>query len=355
LSDFVLKPLNKRMNLGNPVTRIEKLERATGPAPSASVESLDDLSTLSGIIRGELILAPASGVETEEVTSTDYTGVFISGDGKVFLVDTWNLGGVNAGVLQFGLNALNGKAYAGAGAVVLDVDGIAITIDSLSDVTNQNAIKFLKTGVEWSRIVGYKSGGANLLTFKANAITGTPSGVNINATAPSTFLASVGLNAQSGTTVAGIGLSADSNGTSVITINPTFDGNVNMDVNGTSGTPITTHNSGTNVFTLRRHFVMEQALATISSDSVAITNPFMIIDTEAAAATDNLATITGAQQEGQYLVLRSTNNGRDITVKDGTGNIQLSGGDRLLSNVKDKLVLIWDGTDWCELSFADNI
>lgn len=163
MSDFVQKPLNKRMNRQNPVSRIEKVERAVGPGPSASVESLSDLSTESGIIRGDLILAPASGVETEEVTSTDYTGVFMSGDGKTFNGEDWNFGGVSAGVLQAGFSALTGKLLAGTGVVVLDVNGI--TIDG--GTGDANRIKFSET--DGSELVIYESVSSAFVAVEAGA------------------------------------------------------------------------------------------------------------------------------------------------------------------------------------------
>ncbi len=55
------------------------------------------------------------------------------------------------------------------------------------------------------------------------------------------------------------------------------------------------------------------------------------------------------------LVLRASDSGRTVVVKDGTGNIQC-GGDRSLDNIQDIIELIYDGvqTAWLEIAFANN-
>ena len=87
---------------------------------------------------------------------------------------------------------------------------------------------------------------------------------------------------------------------------------------------------------------------TIASDAITVTQNFHKVDTQADAATDDLATITAGTSvaAGFILVLRLENTARTVVVKDGTGNILLNGGDLIL-NAADKLcVLIYDGTNW---------
>jgi hypothetical protein len=94
---------------------------------------------------------------------------------------------------------------------------------------------------------------------------------------------------------------------------------------------------------------------TIASDTVTLSNPIVRIlkvDTEAAAAADDLSTISGGYV-GQEIIVMINNSARDVTCKDGVGNLKL-GADRVLNNVEDTLKLIFDGTSWYELSFADN-
>lgn len=76
------------------------------------------------------------------------------------------------------------------------------------------------------------------------------------------------------------------------------------------------------------------------------------LDTEAAAASDDLDTIT-AGYDGQVIVLKTANSARDVVVKDGTGNLKTNG-DFTLSHTDDRMMLICDGTSWFELSRSDN-
>ena len=78
----------------------------------------------------------------------------------------------------------------------------------------------------------------------------------------------------------------------------------------------------------------------------------LLIDTEGAAATDDLDTINGGQ-EGQVAMFFSATSSRDITFKDGTGNLSLAG-DFLLSNVADNITLVKRGSTWYEIGRSDN-
>lgn len=87
---------------------------------------------------------------------------------------------------------------------------------------------------------------------------------------------------------------------------------------------------------------------TISAGIVTIGPNFSYfsIDTEAAAASDNLDTISGAN-EGDLIFVKAANAARTVVVKDGTGNIKTSGGvDLSLDNSDDLVVLHFDGTSW---------
>lgn len=97
---------------------------------------------------------------------------------------------------------------------------------------------------------------------------------------------------------------------------------------------------------------LDNSTATIASGVITATRSFMTIDTQGGAATDDLDTINGGS-EGDILVLISTNNARDITVKDFTGNIQLNG-DFLMDTTGDTLTLIKSSTNWKELSRSNN-
>jgi hypothetical protein len=77
------------------------------------------------------------------------------------------------------------------------------------------------------------------------------------------------------------------------------------------------------------------------------------VDTEAAAASDDLDSITGAVFDGQLLLLRAANSTRDVVLKDGTGNLRLNG-DFTLDHAQDRILLSWDGSSWCEISRSSN-
>jgi len=97
-----------------------------------------------------------------------------------------------------------------------------------------------------------------------------------------------------------------------------------------------------------------QAL-TIATDAVAITSSYIVVDTEGGAATDNLATISAGAgvtlRAGMILTVRQSNDARDVTIKDGTGNIQC-GADRVFTTNNGNIHLIYDGTEWLMLSFT---
>lgn len=93
---------------------------------------------------------------------------------------------------------------------------------------------------------------------------------------------------------------------------------------------------------------------TVATGAITVTtfDDIISVDTEAAAATDDLDTITGGALY-QRLTLSSINSGQDVTAKDGTGNLRLAG-DFIVSHPQDRLVIEYDGTNWCEISRADN-
>ena len=86
-----------------------------------------------------------------------------------------------------------------------------------------------------------------------------------------------------------------------------------------------------------------------------VTKAYHEVDTESAAASDNLATINGGQ-DGAIIVLRATNDGRTVVVKNGTDNIVLGGSDFDLDNTLDTIMLIYDAglNSWQEISRSNN-
>lgn len=92
---------------------------------------------------------------------------------------------------------------------------------------------------------------------------------------------------------------------------------------------------------------------TINADgAITVTSGFHLVDTYEDAATDDLQTISGGVT-GMILVLRGANSARDVTLKDGVGNLSLAG-DFTFSNVSDTMMLIYNGSLWQEISRSDN-
>jgi len=94
------------------------------------------------------------------------------------------------------------------------------------------------------------------------------------------------------------------------------------------------------------------ATLTIATGAVTATHSRHAIDTEAAAASDDLDTISGGAA-GQILIVSAANSSRDVVLKDATGNLRLAS-DCTLAHVNDRIVLISDGTSFCELCRSIN-
>jgi hypothetical protein len=90
--------------------------------------------------------------------------------------------------------------------------------------------------------------------------------------------------------------------------------------------------------------------ATIASDVLTITGGFVEVETQGAAATDDVVTIVCPSDtpDGAMLLLRNRFIGRTITYKDGTGNLRLPG-DVVLDHPADTMLLTYDlsGDLWC--------
>lgn len=78
----------------------------------------------------------------------------------------------------------------------------------------------------------------------------------------------------------------------------------------------------------------------------------IVVDTQDAAATDDLDSISGTPAEGDILILSAADDARTVVVKNGT--IKLSGSDMSLDNRYDTLMLIYLNSAWVELSRSNN-
>jgi hypothetical protein len=93
---------------------------------------------------------------------------------------------------------------------------------------------------------------------------------------------------------------------------------------------------------------------TIASGAVTASEAYHTVDTESAAASDDLDTINGgASLRGQIVVFRAASSARTVVFKDGTGNLQLNG-DFSLTHIDDAIALLFTGATWIEVARSDN-
>lgn len=135
-------------------------------------------------------------------------------------------------------------------------------------------------------------------------------------------------------------------------------GGTAIPVTGYGGLVIDNSTAGNNTFKYALYPRYESKV--IASGAITITDPstdMVIIDTEGAAATDDLTTISGPTFEGKTVSLRTTANVRDVVVKHATGNIRLNGlADFTLDGVADTLLLRYNSalSMWCEVARSNN-
>ena len=106
-------------------------------------------------------------------------------------------------------------------------------------------------------------------------------------------------------------------------------------------------------FTITQFFNIGAATdLTIATGAVTITGSHHRIDTEAAAATDNLDTISGGTS-GDILLLRSVATARVVTLKAGVDNLRMPI-DFALDNILDIIGFVYIPNVWFELFRSNN-
>ncbi|KKN32948.1 hypothetical protein LCGC14_0808570, partial [marine sediment metagenome] len=84
---------------------------------------------------------------------------------------------------------------------------------------------------------------------------------------------------------------------------------------------------------------------TIASGAITVTRNFHTVETEGAAATDDLDTINGLTA-GEEFVLKAANTGRTVVIKHNTGNIQtMAEADIFLDTTEKAVKCLYDGTN----------
>lgn len=122
--------------------------------------------------------------------------------------------------------------------------------------------------------------------------------------------------------------------------------------NNASVATLNTAGDFTPLTNLTRKQVFQVSTLTIQSGEITVLRSWHRLAAEGSPAADDLVTVNGGEI-GQFLVLSSNTSGDVITLKDGSGNLRLAG-DFTLTNGQDRIVLLYDGTNWCELSRSDN-
>lgn len=92
---------------------------------------------------------------------------------------------------------------------------------------------------------------------------------------------------------------------------------------------------------------------TIAAGVITVVTGNHLVETEGAAASDDLDTISGGANAGQLLILSAANSARTVVAKDGTGNLRLNG-DFAMDNAEDTLTLLYNGANWLEIARSDN-
>ena len=135
---------------------------------------LSEITDNAGIIRSGGIYALEKG---DRPSDAEAMGVFVSATGEYFLGVPWAVGGVNKGVLMFGMDARTGRALFAGGRGVIDDEGISLMglttgITQEVNTTDENDDEITRYGQlemwtpEGSRIpvfgIGYKDEAAGV-------------------------------------------------------------------------------------------------------------------------------------------------------------------------------------------------
>lgn len=102
--------------------------------------------------------------------------------------------------------------------------------------------------------------------------------------------------------------------------------------------------------TLNKLFGSAPSFPTIASGVLSVETSYVVPAPETGVV-DTIDTISGGF-DGAILILTGSA-GNTLTLSDGAGNLKL-GGARVLNNFEDSLMLVQRGTDWIELSYANN-
>jgi pectate lyase len=102
------------------------------------------------------------------------------------------------------------------------------------------------------------------------------------------------------------------------------------------------------IYPLGSNLIVASAEITVPS-----TGAYFSVDTEGAAATDDLETINGGV-DGRMIILRSYLTAQVVTIKHDIGNIRMAGGDFTFTSTTNRITLMYDASlsKWYEISRA---
>ena len=255
-----------------------------------------------------VIMTYDSGAGSQQRFDVDGVGAF--GDGSSF--DVWNT------LIEYAIGAL---VEGSDGEYYKSITNNNLGNDPTGSATNWEKISFLRT---WNANITYAIGEGGVLGSNG-AIYRSLQNANLN---KDPISQPTWWEVQSSP---GIDDEATSTQVTITDTETTFAGNVDVVGFINLGAPVS---------------------QTIATGVITVTSSHCKVDTEAAAATDDLDTINGGT-DGDILYLRTVSSSRDVTCKDGTGNLRLEG-DFILDTSQDYIHLISDGSFWYEISRSNN-
>ena len=203
-----------KLVLGNALTlrEIEELRllnfvKISEPVP---ITSLSQLNEDLGHVRAGAFIAG-----TGDPWGSDFTGMGLFHPPLTIGGGSYNLVGANAGTLQAGISATDGEFYAGAGNVIVNSDGITLSLPLLAARTIKTAIKWANGTASPASIDAYYSSATNdtynlSIANQAPALTLDIAQIAISTdNATSDAPATITLKSESSPKVAQINLSAD--------------------------------------------------------------------------------------------------------------------------------------------------
>lgn len=251
-------------------------------------------------------------------------------------------GSIDDNDLSFSLNSGQGAEYPSSGAFWVTLydtdpeDGEMVLCDSRSSDTF--TVNASGRGAQGSTAQSWPAGTNVALLLTAASITELQTAVNAIENGSKT-LSSV---TASGAVAAGAAVTAVGN----VTAQGGY---------GSTGTTIGENVETNGNLVLDGFFSMKRSTSvTISAGSITPTSTCVVVDTEGAAATDDLDTITApGPTNPTLLVLRTLSSTRDVTIRHlggGTGNIRMKDMTNFaVANTSSRVVLEWDPSTslWC--------